>query len=236
MIYDMSDSNLLLEITVPKYMREFKLSNKKMPVYYKRKDKLPKTFQTSDYSFYKFATLKEEILIHTATKTRIVKNANKVGKPNMKVISGQMLYNNELFGNARNLLMMQIKKMFEEIIAGASKINSYPIIIELEVHDVVYSKFSNNMLWDVGNRVFPYNKAFEDSLTFCGIIDDDNVLKITGPPRPLFYPIENEEERKLVYKIYKDTREIIATSYDYGNNIQTNLDFLNKTTTHEKKT
>jgi hypothetical protein len=52
---------------------------------------------------------------------------------------------------------------------------------------------------------FAYQKTFEDVLTNMGIIKDDEVRYVTGG-FPIYTPIQNFEDRKLVFTFYTDMR------------------------------
>ena len=55
--------------------------------------------------------------------------------------------------------------------------------------------------------MFLYNKAFCDCLKEQNKIEDDDRLHITRPPQATFFPINEDEKRKLVFHIYKDNRD-----------------------------
>lgn len=103
-------------------------------------------------------------------------------------------------------------------------------------------KKASKQPWDVGNRAMFYNKVFEDVLTGCidnvptgayrerkgkrveetirrpttkVIIPDDHRRYVTGSPGALFTPINNTEDRKLIYRIYHDQRECIKNNPNY---------------------
>lgn len=48
------------------------------------------------------------------------------------------------------------------------------------------------------------------------IIPNDHRKYVTQPPVPLFFPIEDIKQRKLVFKIYHDDRDIIKNHKDYN--------------------
>lgn len=108
---------------------------------------------------------------------------------------------------------------------------------------IVNGKKANDRDWDLGNRVMFYNKVFEDVLTGCimdvetgeiqikkgkkqpvrvkqttskVIISDDHRGYVTGTPGAIFTPIDNTEDRKLIYRIYHDQREVIQNNKYYG--------------------
>ena len=44
---------------------------------------------------------------------------------------------------------------------------------------------------------------------------DDNILFITGPPVPKYIPVDKDEDRKLVFKLKKETDERILNHTDH---------------------
>jgi hypothetical protein len=64
--------------------------------------------------------------------------------------------------------------------------------------------------WDLDN-LWIYTKCIQDLLVEEGIMPDDNIQFVSKPAAPEFFPISNEEDRKLVFKIYKDERNIKIT-------------------------
>ncbi len=119
-----------------------------------------------------------------------------------------------------NVLKEVINKEGEIIsvwqIQATKPIVKFPLILEVEVWDFrLDAEFCRNKLWDIGNRILPYNKSFEDILTDLGIIPDDCIDFITGSPAPIFYPIKLGEQRKLIYNIYLDRRDYIVNNEEY---------------------
>jgi hypothetical protein len=59
----------------------------------------------------------------------------------------------------------------------------------------------------MNNIGFAWEKILTDVMTENGIIVDDSPLYITKPgSAPLFCPIDNFEDRRIVFKFYKDLR------------------------------
>lgn len=102
--------------------------------------------------------------------------------------------------------------MFQEKLNFLRKSITYPLYIHLEIHDTVRnvydrSKKGEGIRWDVGNRAYPYIKTLVDFLVdgykdIEPIIIDDDRLHVMGEGYT-FHPIEEGEECKLVFKIYK---------------------------------
>lgn len=206
---------LLRTVEIPQYIRKVKLSNSRNPTYYTlvsgKKCKLPKKYQTLRYKFlpWNYGVGAKVHLIDTQTGLRVVKNSKSVGTARWKIINGQDIYNQTIIQQTRNNMLQAIKASFVPYIDALEPIPlaDLPIRIEAEVHYPY--RGSTGQLWDADNHFYMYQKAFQDVLTGhvnrCKvIIPDDNVLFVSKPPSPLHIPVEDYEDRKLVFKIYKE--------------------------------
>jgi hypothetical protein len=226
-------------VTIPRYMRSYKASEKAAPKYYEKGGKkLPVPFCDKllwksqgilepdgvKYKWKSFPVVRQKVkkmvdfLVYADTEERVISNPKKVGLPRYQNVNGQDIYNGNISKAARNNLIMKIKDQFRQFVMTCPGIKKYPLIMEVEVWDApIDDTFSKKQDWDLGNRIFPYNKAFEDVLkkADCGIIEDDSIWYITGPPAPIFCPISNPDERKLVYKFYIDRRRLIIDNPHY---------------------
>lgn len=235
----MPTNNLLIaSITIPNYRRDFKLSDEARPTFYEKgKKKIP--YQFCDKALYRTQGIRDpnntthiwreypvirqrvkkmvDFLVDVSTNERVIANAKKVGKARFKTINGQDLYSGNISKHARNKMMGAIKDQFRNytMVLGSIAIEKLPIRIEVLVYDTVKDVLFKNGRWDLGNRMFPYNKAFEDLLTENKVIPDDEVSYLTGPPNSLFCPVDTSEQRKLVYNIYSDRREEIVNNPYY---------------------
>jgi hypothetical protein len=221
------NKELLQEITIPLYIREYIKSKNIRPKYYRR-DKVKNipnkyiknkelyswmTFLVSNKTGYN--TVKE-FLVEKASGKRIVANEHRVGKANMKNINGQAIYNGQIQEHDRNNMIGQIKDSFRKEIQSLEVIKRFPVEIKVYLFDTVIDEdFSNGQDWDVDNRFFPYGKSFADELKKQNKIPDDNRYYITTPPYATFCPVPDVEDRKLVVRIYKDNRPIILNNYLY---------------------
>jgi hypothetical protein len=211
---------VIREIEIPLYIRKVKLSNARRPTYYEfgRKVKIPKKYQDRskfDFRPYKYSKRTKMILTDLSTGKRVTKNSKSVGTPMWKGINGQDIYNATYDPMTRNKIMWHIKQSFLPYIETMEPIDldDLPIRVEAEVHYTI--KADNGQLWDVDNHFYLYQKAFQDVLqgfkTHDGdarhkaIIPDDNNLCISKPPSPLFIPVRTREERKLVFRIIKES-------------------------------
>ena len=216
-------TNLLLTITIPNYIRKVTISKKRQAKYYVRgMKKIPAKYyrRIDDYGWVKYPNGKE-YLVETKTGERIIANPRVVGTPSIKLINGQKIYNGEIHSFQKEVIMEAIRSQFAEYTKDIEPITDYPIRILGELHDTYIDEYTNEQDWDVDNRFYPYAKALPDVLSGWKvwhkikkkfiwkadkIIPDDHRGYITQPPTPLFFPISNGEERKIVFKIYHDLR------------------------------
>lgn len=186
--------------------------------------------QSKDIKFY---------IIDFKTKERIISNKAKVGKPNSLLIRGQDIYSSNYDERIRAKIMNEIKNSFLPYVKNIPVIEKYPVMVEMELHDTVKNivetdtqqnqKSSFGVRWDVGNRSFPYAKAFLDLLVNkdskgnkiypfeSKLIDDDRFHVTADPQGGIFCPLPNNDstKRKLVFKIKYDDRDIIKNNIYY---------------------
>lgn len=214
-------------VVIPKYIRRVKLSESRRTKYYELGKKIPKSAKYRDMSKYEYREIKgykkRRFLVDKATGERVIANPRAAGTPNYVVINGQKIYNGEVAGPIRNKMMKEIKAFMAPFIAELDPITDFPIRINMEIHDVI--KEDGYSFWDVDNRAWPYIKAFQDCLTgdrgnYRKIIEDDHMMYITQPPIPLFVPVSNSEDRKLVFTITKEEDKRILTQEDFYKTLQ----------------
>jgi len=223
----MKNKELLVELTIPLYIRQYVKSKSTAAKYYQRDKKklvIPNKYIKNKhlYAWAKFPTtykgLKgyKEFLVEKASGKRIIANEHRVGKENLRNINGQAIYNGQIQEHDRNNMIGQIKDSFRQHIQAIKPITRFPLYIKVLLYDTIIDEdFSNGQDWDVDNRFFPYGKAFSDELKKQGKIPDDNRYYITTPPHVIFVPVPDIEDRKLVIRIYKDNRSIIINNYLY---------------------
>jgi hypothetical protein len=162
------------------------------------------------------------------TYETVIANAHKINQPRYRQIKGQDIFSGTLDEHTRGEIMYQIKKQYKEHLREVEPMieEDYPFFLVCELHDTVKNIFDDTtdvvgVRWDVGNRLYPYMKAFPDTLTDLKIIKDDERLFITGE-QIYFVPIASDFERKLVFYLIKDTRSIIKNNPYYNGVIQNN--------------
>jgi hypothetical protein len=151
------------------------------------------------------------------TPTPIIANHTKVGKPKFYLIKGQDIYSGNLREHMRGFVMDKIKECYYPYIKDLKPIEYYPVKIRCEVHDTIknsYDRTKNELgiRWDIDNLVYPYLKAFPDLLVKHNILKDDDRLHLPSSIHADFVPIENHEDRKLIFIIEKDERDIIKNN------------------------
>lgn len=197
--------DILRTIEIPKYIKRVKLSNKRKPTYYKKTSKKPVPKKYKDLKFVK------GVLVHP-DGVKVVANSRSVGTPRFKKINGQEIYSG-MPHHMRAKIVKEMKESFKKHLKDVEPITEFPIQIEVEIHTTI-----EEGNWDLDN-LWIYNKCFQDALADAGIIPDDNIQYITKPGAPEFIPIADEQERKLVWKLYKDDRKVIADNpYYQGEN------------------
>ncbi len=209
--------DLLHKIEYPLYMKRVMLSSKRQAKYYTPtcKIKNKKLNDRTRFVFREHKGTKKIYLVDASTGERVLKNPRAVGTPKFMSINAQHLYNQTLHEFSRDKIVRVLHSFFEEGLKSIQRIETYPLMITMEIHDTILEETSR---WDVGNRGFFYQKAFEDVLKKDKIIDDSSMY-ICMPPAPIFIPVSNTEERKLVFSIYLITDERIVNDV-YKENAQ----------------
>lgn len=214
----MADFEFIQEIEIPLYPMKIVLSEERAARYYtkKHKDLLPKYMKEglAKEKFY----WKSNYLFETATNERVVKNKRVVGKPKYFPLSGNAFASGLPF-QLRSKIVHELHTFYFPFVQKMKKFTSFPIAVEWQFHSVM-----SDPLYDLSNMWF-YYKYFEDVLHMTEIvisgkrleleplIPDDNYLYVTKPGAPIFYPVKTLEQRKFVFRFYKDNRKIIQEAY-----------------------
>lgn len=194
---------LLLEVVIPQYITRVKLSEKRKTVYYSLhgKRKPPQKYLTDP----NYTIDKKGFLRYRPTGDKVVANKRTVGTPKFQKINGQDFYSGFGSYRVRMAIVAGIKNYFRPFMKQLPQLTEFPIQMEMELHTTI-----EEGNWDLDN-LWIYTKCFQDLLTEMGIIPDDNIQFITKPAAPELFPIKYENDRKLVFKIYKDERNIQIT-------------------------
>jgi hypothetical protein len=193
----------LLKIELPEYILRVKISEKRRTKYYTTKSKIPKK-----YSKYKFD--RKGILVDPLGN-KIISNPRAQGTPSWTKISGQAFYSGFGHSSLRAKIVKEMKIYFIKALKEFKPIdiNQFPIQIHWDLYQTIGA--AN---WDLDN-LWIYNKCFQDALVEAGIIPEDNITYITKSAAPEFYPVESEDDRKMVFKITKEEREEILKHPHY---------------------
>ena len=153
----------------------------------------------------------------------VISNLKKVGTPRFYLIKGQDIYSGNLREHFKGFVMTEIKKCYRKYVQNIPVINEYPIKIEAELHDTIKNPYHNikgehGSHWDIDNYVYPYMKAFPDLLVELGKLKDDDRLHLTQSIGVKFIPIDNHEDRKLVFIISLDDRAELEGIKAFHNN------------------
>lgn len=195
---------LILEIEIPHFITKVMLSKQRRATYYKKKDKnIPKKHLGKKFN-------KQGFMIDTFGN-RIIKNSRSVGTPRYKKINGQEFYKGADSHHIRAKVVNELKKFYSETLKNVKPITQFPIQIEWEHHELI--GVGN---WDLDN-LWIYNKCFQDALIDNNVIPEDNVMFITKAAAPEIFPVETEEERKIIFKVYLDKRDVILNNSVYQN-------------------
>lgn len=189
-----------LEISIPLFIKKVMISKARRMKYYKKGGKIPKK-----YSSYGFDS-KNRLIDNNGEC--VVANPRTIGKPKYVTINGQALYNARMSPHIRSKIVNAVKDSFVPHIQGIEPIENLPVRISLKLYDTI-----RQANWDLDNQ-WLYNKCFQDLIVKHGILPDDDIKYITKAGAPEFCPVDNEQDRKLVFIITPETRdEVIKHKY-----------------------
>jgi hypothetical protein len=201
----MTNKELKFELVLDNYPTTAISSNSKRAKYYSstpgrgRIHKLPKKMEKEGYS------IDIEGFYLNKMMQRVVSNTKTVGKPGTIPINAQVFYVGKPF--QRMIIKNFVEEYLNPFVSKMPVIN-YPLYMESEVHAIYQHR-----LPDMNNIGYVWDKILTDVMVKQGKIVDDSPLYLTKPgSAPLYYPVETEEERKIVFRFYKDLRPEIATA------------------------
>lgn len=141
------------------------LSKARRKKYFKEGQKIPKKYDNDKFGFIK------GILCNLLTKEKIVKNPKAQGTALYTTLNSQNLWNNKFNKFTRAKIKRDLEIFFIQFIKDLEQVKKCSI---------VYTLFSNKVNFDLGNKSFMYQKAFEDVLVKSNIIRDDNVTFLSS--------------------------------------------------------
>ena len=168
------------------------MSNSRRPKYYTTSDKIPKKY--AGYEFDRRGRLV------TPDGQPILRNARTVNTPRMRKINGQEFYSGITRPAMRVKIVNAIKDSFRPYIADLPRIKQFPIKLACEFHDL-----PGKADWDLDNK-WIYCKVFQDLLVQEGRLPDDNIKFVSQAAAMEYYPVEDEQDRQLVFHIMTDDR------------------------------
>lgn len=197
------NKEIKFQLVLEQYPTSAIVSKSRRPKYYSSKpgrgrvNKLPKKMEKEGY------TIDIEGYYLNLQGERVISNTGTVGKPGTIPINAQVFYVGKPFQR------MAIKNFVQEYLlpyVQQMEVIDYPVYIESEVHAVY-----EHRLPDMNNIGYVWDKILTDVMVDQGIIFDDSPLYITRPgSAPLYVPIDNPEDRKIVFRFYHDKRKEIA--------------------------
>jgi hypothetical protein len=199
--------NVVQVLEIPRFPLSFKSSSTRKPVYWKITHKnLPKKYRH-------ITRVNKHGHILDENKNPILKNPGTAGKPKYISYTGNV-FTSGLHHSIRSKMVHHLKDFYMPYVVNLKPFTKFPIIVEWQFHTTVDSPgFDMSNFWC-------YYKYFEDCLHMRGmdkwlkkgikpVLPDDNIRYVTGPARPLLYPVEKETDRKFVFVFYHDNRKLI---------------------------
>jgi Holliday junction resolvase RusA-like endonuclease len=188
----------MFKVVFPDYPTKLPMTKGRRKKYFSEDDKLPKKYQTEDYIF------KKERLYNAQTKEFVIKNEKFVDRPRF-----QHLSYNKISTRLKIPVLIKLKEWMTPFMPKSIDFDG-PYRVRAVVYDwpVPMNKDLDNM--------HIYYKAFLDLLKQRGMIKDDSKRYITEAGGFVFRPINNSDDRKLVFEIVKDEREVITSHVMYN--------------------
>jgi len=192
-------------VVIEKYVTKVKISEKRRPVYYVKGGKIPIIYKRNPNRFIfkekKFSKHTQLLLYDNKEKKFVVKNERVLDKPRTITIGGNLLYAG-MHERVRMKIMSAIKDDFRRYIQYLKPIEKFPVQINAKIYAIPGLRN-----WDLDN-LWIYIKAFQDLLIEYNIVPDDSVRFITKPAGFEFTPVSQLKDRKMIFTIKKDERNI----------------------------
>lgn len=160
----------------------------------------------------------EFIVCDKITKEIIYANIN-AGKPRFVVINGNSMLSGNVTTFLKDKIFNDLKAYYAPIINENYKYLRLVLLGKVRLRYYILDTANNSLgksgrdNWDIGNRSFPYIKPLVDLLVSGKIQDtqviepiltDDSIKYVTEDNGCTFFPILNDEQRKLVIAIITD--------------------------------
>ncbi len=180
----------ITRIEIPNFITHVVLSKKRRAKHYKKGNKRPNKYSTSDYVYNK-----DDILVHKITRVPVIANPRSVGTPRIKKINGQDIYRGNTNPHMRSKIVSEMKDFFRKELRKQKvkpiPTEHYPLEMELEMCLPLSTDF------DVDNASWLYVKVIQDVLTDCGVIRNDVAILLPKTGGTQYVPLEDGEERQL---------------------------------------
>ncbi len=166
----------IFKITIKNFQEYVKIADKRqVKPFLKGKRKIPKRYETNDYIWDGKGRL-----INAKTGDIIASNPIVAGTERWWRINGQDIYNQKIKHSARHGIMSKLHEMFIPHLKNISKIENFPIRLELNFFILDNNKIKTREKNIDNDNKWLYNKVIQDTLTELGIIPDDNCYYING--------------------------------------------------------
>ena len=179
-----------MRIEFPEFPTRVPVTKTRRPRYFLEGDPYPKKLQNARYYF------KNRKLWDREEKKFVIKNASTVNEPRYAPISY-----NAISGRQKITILVKLKEYMRPLMPEKIDVPT-PWRIQCEVHDLPLP------FKDLDNFHI-YFKGFMDLLKGMGFIKDDSKQYITEAGGFTYVPVNHIDERKLVFKISHDNRDII---------------------------
>lgn len=209
------------------YPIEVMISAARRPVYYTKKDKLPKKYSENIGLLYDWDG---DRLYELKTGNYIVKNVKTAGTPKFKRINGQNLHDLSLRDYDRSKIVHTIKDYFYK------EMKDHVVNVNTNKPIIIHMTFVNNSetIGDLDNHSLFYQKSFFDSIQKTKLIKDKKTKEINKIPNPVgfiddddiknisdfvisFREINKNYKRNncLIIKIYQERENYLPTDIKY---------------------
>jgi hypothetical protein len=202
-----------------------KLSDSRRPQYYEfgKKFKIPAKYADTERYVWKGMNVGKKakvLLVDKKLGVPVVRNSRSLNKPKYKTINNQLIYSDGVNPYERDKIVKAMKRFFIPFVETLDPIKDedLPVRILVEVHRPYIGV--NGQPWDVDNHFVLYQKVLQDVLQGTKdkegkhqskvILPEDCNLVISMPPAPLHIPVETEDDRKFVIRIYSEFDERIV--------------------------
>jgi hypothetical protein len=145
-------------------------------------------------------------VVERESNEKVIRNVKSAGKPNMRKINGQAIWDGSVDRYARNNLKLFLTEYFTPTIvrhwpetiftSRADKYFHIEFIFYMPIKLRGYVKIQ-----DVDNHAFPYTKSFADTLVQLKVIPNDNAAYYRGL-YSRYVDIPTEEDRRLEVKLH----------------------------------